>query len=198
MGRVAFYDFRELFSKNVASVMVAHLYIPSLDTTKNQASTLSKYIVSDLLKQQMQFKGLVFTDALNMKGASKYNAPGVVDAKALVAGNDVLLFSENVPVAIEEIKKAIAKGEITQEEVDARCKKILKAKYWCGLNKKQFVREISCAVKIQEGKSFGFMDDVFIHPSLITKYQLKDGMQFTGTVIKSFHKEKKQWGWKLI
>jgi len=135
------YPFRELFSKNVASVMVAHLYIPSLDTTKNQASTLSKYIVSDLLKQQMQFKGLVFTDALNMKGASKYNAPGVVDAKALVAGNDVLLFSENVPVAIEEIKKAIAKGEITQDEVDARCKKILKAKYWCGLNKKQFVRE---------------------------------------------------------
>jgi len=135
------YPFRELFSKNVASVMVAHLYIPSLDTTKNQASTLSKYIVSDLLKQQMQFKGLVFTDALNMKGASKYNAPGVVDAKALVAGNDVLLFSENVPVAIEEIKKAIAKGEISQQEVEARCKKILKAKFWCGLNKKQFVRE---------------------------------------------------------
>ena len=64
--------------------------------------------------------------------------------------------------------------------------------------KKQFVREISGVVKIQEGKSFGFIDDVFIHPSLITKYQLKDGMQFTGTVIKSFHKEKKQWGWKLI
>jgi transcription termination factor Rho len=64
--------------------------------------------------------------------------------------------------------------------------------------KKQFVREISGVVKIQEGKSFGFMDDVFIHPSLITKYQLKDGMQFTGTVIKSFHKEKKQWGWKFI
>jgi hypothetical protein len=64
--------------------------------------------------------------------------------------------------------------------------------------KKQFVREISGVVKIQEGKSFGFMDDVFIHPSLITKYQLKDGMQFTGTVLKSFHKEKKQWGWKFI
>lgn len=64
--------------------------------------------------------------------------------------------------------------------------------------KKQFVREISGVVKIQEGKSFGFIDDVFIHPSLITKYQLKDGMQFTGTVIKSFHKEKKQWGWKFI
>lgn len=133
------YPFKELFSKDLGSVMVAHLNIPALDTTANTASTLSKNVVTDLLKEKLAYKGLVFTDALNMKGASKYVAPGQVDAKALIAGNDVLLFSENVPLAIAEIKKAVAAGEISQEEIDQRCKKILKAKFWCGLDKKQFV-----------------------------------------------------------
>ncbi len=133
------YPFKYLFERNLASIMVAHLNIPAYDTTQNQASTLSKKVVSDLLKTKLGFKGLIFTDALNMKGASKYNAPGVVDMKALLAGNDVLLFSENVPKAITEIKAAIERGDISQEEVDEHVKKILKAKYWCGLDKKQFV-----------------------------------------------------------
>lgn len=130
------YPFQYLFDRGLASVMVAHMNIPVLDSTKNLASTLSPKIVNDLLKNKLGFKGLIFTDALNMKGASKYFEPGVVDLKALLAGNDVLLFSENVPKAIEVIEAAIAKGEITQDEIDARCKKILQAKYWCGLNVK--------------------------------------------------------------
>lgn len=134
------YPFRYLFDRGLASVMVAHLSIPALDTTQNLASTLSPKVVTDLLKKEMGFNGLVFTDALNMKGASKYFPPGVVDVKALLAGNDVLLFSESVPVAMEEIKKAIASGLITQEEINERCKKILKAKYWCGLNQRQHVQ----------------------------------------------------------
>ncbi len=128
------YPFRYLMERGLGSVMVAHLFIPALDTSKNLPSTLSKTIVTTLLKEKMQFKGLIFTDALNMKGAGDYKT-GVVDAKALVAGNDMLLFSEDVPKAIEEIKKAMERKEITQEEIDARCKKVLKVKYWCGLNK---------------------------------------------------------------
>jgi CubicO group peptidase (beta-lactamase class C family) len=120
--------------------MVAHLNIPSLDTTKNLASTLSPKVVNDLLKTEMGFKGLIFTDALNMKGVANYYSPGVVDVKALLAGNDVLLFAEDVPKAIEEIKKAIGNNEIMQEEIDERCKKILKAKYWCGLNHKPHIQ----------------------------------------------------------
>lgn len=130
------YPFRYLFDRGLASIMVAHLNIPSLDTTKNLASTLSPKVVNDLLKNQMGFKGLVFTDALGMKGVADFFDPGVVDLKALLAGNDVLLFSGNVPKAIEEINKAIKEGKITQEEIDAHCKKILRAKYWCGLNVK--------------------------------------------------------------
>ncbi len=131
------YPFRYLFDKGLASIMVAHLNIPSLDTTKNLASTLSPKVVNDLLKKEMGFTGLVFTDALNMKGVSKYFEPGVVDTKALLAGNDVLLFSEDVGKAITVIEKSMENGEITKEEIEERCRKILKAKYWCGLNKKQ-------------------------------------------------------------
>ena len=132
------FPFKYLFERGLGSIMVAHLFIPQLDTTKNLPSTLSKNIVQKLLKERMQFKGLVFTDALNMKGAADYNKPGMLDTKALIAGNDMLLFSEDVPKAFEEIKKAIANNEITQEEIDARCKKILKVKFWCGLANNKF------------------------------------------------------------
>ena len=128
------YPFQYLFDRGLASIMVAHLNIPSLDTTKNLASTLSPNVVTDLLKTKMGFKGLIFTDALNMKGVSKFYTPGAADLKALLAGNDVLLFSEDVPKAINEINKAIDEGKINRNEIDEHCKKILKAKYWCGLN----------------------------------------------------------------
>mgnify|MGYP000885645047 CR=1 FL=1 len=131
--------FQKLFDEGLSSIMVAHLFVPCYDSTKNTASTLSTKIVNDLLKTKMGFKGLVFTDALNMKGVASFYEPGMVDVKALLAGNDVLLFAENVPKAIEQINLAVKRGDITQEEIDARCKKILKAKYWCGLNKNQFV-----------------------------------------------------------
>lgn len=133
------YPFKYLFDRGLSSVMVAHLNVPALDTTKNLASTMSKKVVTDLLKNELGFRGLIFTDALNMKGASAFFEPGIIAVKALEAGNDVLLFLEEVPKALEEIKKAIADGRIKQEDIDERCKKILKAKYWCGLNTKQHV-----------------------------------------------------------
>jgi len=133
------YPFKQLMAKGLGSLMVAHLFIPSLDTTKNTASTLSKNIVTGLLKNELKFNGLIFTDALNMKGVSKFYPPGVVDVKALLAGNDVLLFAEDVPTGIKEIKKAIAAGDITQDEIDLRCKKILRAKQWCGLDHYQSI-----------------------------------------------------------
>jgi beta-N-acetylhexosaminidase len=131
------FPFQYLFDRGLASVMVAHLNVPNLDTAKNIPSTLSSKIVNELLKKKMAYKGLVFTDALNMKGVSAAFEPGIVDVKALLAGNDVLLFSGDVPKAIAEIQKAITEGKITQQEIDQRCKKIIQAKYWCGLNKKQ-------------------------------------------------------------
>ena len=128
------YPFKELMKQGLGSVMVAHLFIPALDTTPNQASTLTKKIVTGLLKDTLGFKGLIFTDALNMKGVSKFYKPGEVSVKALLAGNDVLLFPEDVPQGIKEIKAAVERGEISQEEIDKRCMKILLVKQWVGLN----------------------------------------------------------------
>lgn len=131
------YPFKELIREGLASMMVAHLYIPKLDATPNQASTLSPAIVNGLLKDSLGFKGLVFTDALNMQGVASYYQPGEVDVKALLAGNDVLLFAQDVPLAITKIKEAIQKGQITQAEIDERCLKILRAKQWVGLGNYQ-------------------------------------------------------------
>ena len=126
--------FRHLITKGLGSIMVAHLRIPVIDATKNLASSLSKKVVTNLLKKELGFQGLIFTDGLNMKGVSKYFDAGELDVKALLAGNDILLVSEDVPVAIEKIKEAIAEGKITQEEIDKRCKKILIAKKWMWLD----------------------------------------------------------------
>lgn len=132
---IELYPFRELMNRGLASVMVAHLAVPALDTTPNQASTLSKQIVTDLLKNNLRYTGLVFTDALNMKGVSSYYPPGIVDVKALLAGNDVLLFSEDVQTAINEIKHAVETGQISMDEINIRVKKILMAKYLSGLHR---------------------------------------------------------------
>ncbi|MDO1446950.1 glycoside hydrolase family 3 N-terminal domain-containing protein [Rhodocytophaga aerolata] len=128
------YPFQTLINEGIGGVMVAHLSIPQLDTAKNLPSTLSKPIITDLLKNELGFKGLIFTDAMNMKGVTSYYSPGVADVKAVLAGNDVLEFTESVPKAIEEIKKAIKNKQITQQEIDIRCRKILFAKYWAGLH----------------------------------------------------------------
>lgn len=131
---VDLYPYQELFKENLMSVMVAHLNVPSLDNAENIPTSLSKKVVTDLLQNRMNFQGLIFTDALNMKGVAIANAPGEVDLKALLAGNDVLLYSQDVPKAKALIKNAVADGRITEKEIDRRVKKILRAKYWAGLN----------------------------------------------------------------
>lgn len=138
LDSVELYPFRFIIDQGVGGIMVAHLNVPALDTG-GIATTLSKKVVTDLLKGELKNKGLVFTDALNMKGVTKYFEPGIVDLKAFLAGNDVLLFSENVPRAIEEIQNAVRKGEVSREDIDNRCRKILAAKLWAGLDHYQKV-----------------------------------------------------------
>ena len=129
------FPYTPLIQNGLGSIMVAHLRIPALDTTEGLPGTLSKPIVTYLLKEKLHFKGLVITDALNMKGVSTYNAAAQVDYQALLAGNDVLLFPDSIDEAIDAIEKGIAKGELSQADVDERCKKILRAKFWSGLSR---------------------------------------------------------------
>ncbi len=126
------YPFKSLFNSGLGGVMVAHLFIPALDTTSNQATTLSKKVVTGYLQNRIGFKGLIFTDALNMKGVSSFNDPADAVLKALIAGNDVLLFPSNVGASIEKIKQAIKNGKITEEELEKHVRKILAFKQWSG------------------------------------------------------------------
>lgn len=150
--------FKYMFERGLASVMVAHLYVPQIDSTKNQASTLSKKFVTEMLKQELGFEGLVFTDALNMKGVSKYYQPGEVDLKAFLAGNDVMLFAEDVPLAIQKIKKAVNDSLIPIEELNKRCHKVLLAKEWVGLNKNSKVNtaNLYADVKTSAGEALNY------------------------------------------
>ncbi len=130
------YPFRKLIDDDVMSVMVAHLNIPALDTT-NTPSSLSKPIITDLLRNEMGFKGIIITDALNMKGVADLYPPGEVAAKALLAGNDILLFVENVPASLACIKDHLCDSSLSMEQIEKSCKRVLLAKYWAGLNKYQ-------------------------------------------------------------
>lgn len=133
LDNIEIFPFKELINAGVAGIMVAHLDIPAMDST-NTPSTLSKPIITGILKEKLGFKGLIVTDAMNMKGVTEGNEPGVVDKKAVIAGNDLIEFTEDVPKAILEIQNAIKQGLITQEDIDEKCRKILAAKQWCGLS----------------------------------------------------------------
>ena len=135
LDKVELLPYKNLIKEGLGSIMVAHLNIPSLDKTKDLAVSLSSKVVNDLLKTELGFNGLSITDALNMKGVSDYYVPGKLDVKALLAGNDILLFSEDVPTAIQEIKNAIENNQISQKEIDLKCRKILIAKNWMKLDK---------------------------------------------------------------
>lgn len=127
--------FKALMNKGIGGVMVAHLYVPALEPNKGIPASVSKNIITGLLKDKLGYKGLIITDALNMGAvANKYN-PGELDAMAFKAGNDIMLFSQGVANGKKLIQKAIDNGEISQSRVEESVKKILLTKYFLGLDK---------------------------------------------------------------
>jgi beta-glucosidase-like glycosyl hydrolase/CubicO group peptidase (beta-lactamase class C family) len=137
------YPFKELIKAGVDGMMVAHLNIPALDTTKNLPSSLSPLIIDSLLRKKLGFNGLVFTDALDMKGVSNFDKPGMVELKALMAGNDVLLLSVSVDKAVAAIQQAIDSGYYSIADLEMHCKRILSCKYRSGLTKPQVISTLN-------------------------------------------------------
>lgn len=135
IAEIELYPFKELIKKNIAGVMVAHLQVPALEKNEKLPSSLSKSIVTDLLKNTLNYKGLIITDALNMKGVTKNFPDGETDLLAFEAGNDILLFSQAVKTGKNKILEAIKSGRISEERVEESVKKILNSKYKVGLNK---------------------------------------------------------------
>jgi len=145
LNEIELYPFREMIQNGVSGIMTAHLAIPALDNSRIKEpftegtptipASLSKKIITYLLKNDLNYEGLIFTDALNMKGVSDFFGPGEVALKALLAGNDILLFPEDVKAAVAKIKEAIQQGDITEDDIEYSVRKILKAKFRVGLNK---------------------------------------------------------------
>ncbi len=142
------YPFRELIKQGASGVMVAHMSIPALDNTKNVPSTLSRPIVTGILKEDMGFKGLIFSDAMEMKGVVKFFPGGEADVRAIIAGNDVVELSENTVRAVRLVRKAIRTDRLSWEQVNESVKKILAAKYWVGLNNIQPLKTINVAAEV--------------------------------------------------
>ncbi len=126
--------FKALFDAGVGSVMTAHLSVPAVDNTKNKATSISKNAVTGLLKDSLGYDGLTFTDALEMKGVAKYFPGGTIAVEALIAGNDMLCLPESVPETIKAVKKAIKKKKLSWDEINAKVRKVLVAKYKLGLH----------------------------------------------------------------
>ena len=127
------YPFSKMIESGVGAVMVAHLYVPALDPTPNLPTSLSPKIVTDLIRKRIGYDGLVFTDALNMKGVTKFYPPGEVSLHAFLAGNDMLLSPNNVPRAARLMHEAVKDGKISITDLDQRVRRILRGKYRVGL-----------------------------------------------------------------
>ena len=127
--------FRALINAGVGSIMVAHLSVPSIDSTPKFATSLSSKAVNDLLKQTLGFKGLSVTDAMDMKAISNYFPRGEANVQALIAGNDMLCLPGDIGESIEKIKAAIQEGRLSMKDIDERVKKVLAVKFRYGLNK---------------------------------------------------------------
>jgi len=126
--------FKALMDKGIGGVMVAHLYVPSLESEKGIPASISKKIITGLLKEKYGYKGLIITDALNMGAVANKFKAGELDALAFKAGNDIMLFSQDVATGKRLIQKAIDNKEISQSRVEESVKKILLTKYFLGLD----------------------------------------------------------------
>ena len=134
LREVEFKPFEYLIDQGIMSVMTAHLFIPAIDNRKNIAMSISDKAINGILRQEMGFMGLSFTDALNMQGVAKYHPDGELEYKALAAGNDILLSPGDIPKAIRIIKEAINDGRLTEEYVNGKILKILNYKQAMGLD----------------------------------------------------------------
>ncbi|MEM8508580.1 MAG: glycoside hydrolase family 3 N-terminal domain-containing protein [Bacteroidota bacterium] len=135
LDSVELYPFKRLINAGVSSIMVAHLNVPALEGGTVRPSSLSQNSITNILQKQLQFKGLVFTDALNMKAVTEFAPEGEVELSAFLAGNDMLLMPKDVVRAKESLLQAYNEGRVSESRLEYSVKKVLKAKYKVGLHK---------------------------------------------------------------
>lgn len=136
LDSIHIFPFSQLINSGLHGVMVGHLEVPALEPEKKLAASLSKNVIEEVLQDKLQFKGLVMTDALDMRGVTDYFKPGDLELRALLAGNDLLLVPQDVPAAIRTIRRAVENGVLDPAIIDQRVRKVLYYKQITGLNKK--------------------------------------------------------------
>lgn len=171
---VELFPFQKMIDSGMPSVMIAHLYVPALDDETNIASSLSRKTVTGLLKNEMGFKGLVFTDGLEMKGVTKHFKPNEVAVMAFKAGNDILLLPDNMDIAFQGLKKAFNKGELDINELNQRVKQILETKYHIGLHPMVLPDPVEAAKMAFDPVAIGLREKLIEHA--ITVVQNKRGL----------------------
>jgi beta-N-acetylhexosaminidase len=144
--------FIELIGNNISSIMIGHLNVPAFEPDKDIPASLSYNIITKLLKEKLGFKGLIITDALDMKAVTKFYSNSEACIKAFKAGNDILLMPPSIRDGITAIYEAVKKGEITESRLNESVRKILSAKKWLKLERSQFLnnKNIPKRIRIEE------------------------------------------------
>jgi beta-N-acetylhexosaminidase len=176
------YPFKHLIAKGASGVMIAHMNIPSLDNTPNLPSTLSKPIVTGLLKEELGFKGIIISDAMEMKGVVKYFKEGEADVMGIEAGNDILELSEDTRRGIKLVRQAVKSGRISMDRIDESVRKILTAKYYAGLNVAPEIKLENVAAEVNRPESHALVQNLANASMTMLR-----GKQF----IKTFDKQKR-------
>jgi len=145
---VELFPFVSMIKSGLWGLMSAHLEVPAMEPKKGLPASFSKSILIDYLRDSLNYEGLVITDAVNMQGAKTMGRPGVVDALALAAGNDVVEFTENLPAAIKEVKKSIETGLLSWDDIEKKCKRTLAFKYYLTSKSEPVANSDSLVMKI--------------------------------------------------
>lgn len=184
---IELYPYKRVFDAGMGSVMTAHLNVPALEYSANYTelndettrgtnvslnvpvskansalpTSLSKKVVTGLLKKELGFLGLVFTDGLNMKGAANYSTSAEINLAAILAGNDILLIPQDVPATVNLMKVSLLNGSLTEERINESTRKVLLAKYWAGLNNYQPIDTLNLV------EDLNTMEDEILHRTLV-------------------------------
>lgn len=153
LSSIELMPFRVLSQQGIGSVMVAHLQVNAIDASVNTPTTLSKNAIRNLLRDSIGYQGLIFTDGMEMKGLTQHFPSGEASARAIEAGNDMLLLPESVPSAIEWIKRYRAEGRITDKDIETSVKRILHAKYQYGLATPQYIEPLNLRSELNSYES---------------------------------------------
>ena len=161
LDSIELYPYKRVFDAGMASIMTAHLSIPSLESNAKLPTSLSKKVVTTILKEELGFLGLIFTDGLNMKGAADYSTSSEIDLAAILAGNDILLIPQDVPATVSLMQLSLQSGVLSQERLDESVRKILLAKYKVGLNNFQAIDTLNLVEDLNK------IEDELLHRKLV-------------------------------